>query len=121
MSNTAEDYYWTMAARNRLIRIEQPEYQAALCTFFVLQDEQEIPRFYNRLAWSTPLDSADGDIVLIDTYYGRFSRAIVTLLEQAMVKLVPSYTQAIWYRLGARSHLRHTYYRGRSHASYVHG
>lgn len=115
MGVDADDYYGRMAARHRLIAIDGG--RVGLCTFFVLTDELEISRFYDRRCWTTPPDAEDGSVVYVDKLFlykpYRFTKALWHQLEQMFTSRVPSWQILTWYRprSGQQSDRRYTYRR----------
>ena len=94
-----EDYYWRMAGRGRLISLSAGTTILGLCTFFVLKEMEELPRFYPRAMWSMPEDAEDGSVVYLDklvTY--RWNLGIARQIEAEISHRVPSWQTAVWYR-----------------------
>ena len=99
MLDLAEDYYWRMAGKHRLIGLYAGTSMLGLCTFFVLRSLEEVTRFYPRAMWSIPEDAEDGAVVYLDklvTYRWRLS--IARQIEAEISQRVPSWQTAIWYR-----------------------
>lgn len=111
----AEDYFLTMAGRNRLLSVDDG--WTALCTFFVLQDETEIPTFYDRRCWTTPPDHATGSIIYFDKLISKtFNRDLWRGIEEQITHRFPSWEQFVWYRPrpGQQSDRKYLYERRRS-------
>ena len=100
MVENAEDYYWTMAARERLIMVQQGGSISALCTFFILPDETYIQDYYDRKCWSLPFDVDDGSTVYVDKLlsYVPWTHELATMVETVITERVPSWQTAVWYR-----------------------
>ena len=98
MLEDLDAYYWQMAARGRLLLLDDG--RTGLCTFFLLQDESEVHRFYCRPMGSTPADDPQGTLVYIDrlVLYVPCTRAVVRAIEQTIAIQHPQYTRALWYR-----------------------
>ena len=99
MLSSMEDYYWRMAGRGRLVSLTAGTTLLGLCTFFVLKDMEELPRFYPRAMWSMPEDAEDGAVVYLDklvTY--RWNLGIARQIESEISRRVPSWQTAVWYR-----------------------
>ena len=100
MLANVEDYYWIMAARGRLIAID--EGRAGLCTFFILHDESEVLQFYDRMTWTTPTDAEDGSLIYVDKLLlyppHRFTIALWDQLVSTFTQRVPAWQMLIWYR-----------------------
>ena len=118
-----DDYYWTMAARGRLLQAYESGHPGVYCTFFVLPSLDDVRRFYPRGYWTTPDDLKDGPVIFIDKLFGqRMDRNIWRCLEFVITQRVPSWQVAVWYR--PTSHgpdRRYTYYRrgGGQHGPHV--
>jgi hypothetical protein len=121
MHPNIEDYYWVMAARKRLIAIDGDS--AGLCTFFVLQREEEIPAFYNRRCWSTPPDHAEGPIIYFDKLVAtHFTRALFRLIERRVTEHHPRWERWVWSRPSPGQQPDRRYiYRRRMNGADVHG
>ena len=116
----AEDYYWQMAARGRLILGKQDGHLQFLCTFFLLPGEKSVMRYYCKLPYQVLDDRKDGWVVYIDhlVSYIPFTRAILRQIEQEVAMRHPQFTHAIWYRArsGQLRDMRYTYRRRVAHA-----
>lgn len=109
---TAEDFFWRMAARGRLVTLYCNGSFVGVCTFFVLQSPQEVPWYYHRKDWSVRSDVQDGPVIYIDRIATRiWNRSLRMQLEQAITKRIPSWHVAVWYRPTATTDRRVTYYR----------
>src|SRR3990167_6339753 len=119
-STVAEDYYWQMAAKSRLIIGEQDRHLQFLCTFFLLKQEREVYRFYCKLPYQILEDSRWGTIVYIDhiVSYIPFTRAILRQIEQEVAERHPQFTKAVWFRprSGQLPDRRYNFTRRLSHA-----
>ena len=114
MDQDAEDYFWIMAARNRLLMVD--EGRTALCTFFLLQDESQIPRFYDRRCWTTPQDYPDGTLLYIDKLMAHtFNQTLFRALVRTLTDRFPQWEQMVWYRPrpGQQPDRRYTFRRDR--------
>ena len=114
-----DDYYWTMAARNRLLQLHLDGDSTALCTFFLLPSLNLLDRYRRRSMWSTPPDLATGSIVYIDKLVARcWNRGLFRAVETAVTQVAPQWTTAVWYRPspGQAPDRRYTY-RRRTHGS----
>ena len=113
MLSEIEDYYWTMAARGRLLTLE--EGRVGLCTFFLLPNERAEHRYYCRPTWSTPADDPQGTLAYIDKLTLRVpgTREIVRTIARALVDRYPQLTRAVWYRPSQDKDRRYTSYRRR--------
>ena len=110
----AEDYYWTMAARNRCLILSDGASILGTCTFFVLSEESDVERFRRRPMWSTPPDAQDGSIIYLDklattVWNHRLARAV----EREVSMRVPGWRVATWYRPTEDVDRRFTYRRRR--------
>ena len=116
----AEDYYWQMASRGRLILGEQDRHMQFLCTFFLLRLESDVKRYYCKLPYQMMDDYKYGTIVYIDhiVSYIPFTRAILREIERQVALRHPQFTHAIWYRArsGQLRDRRITYTRRLPHA-----
>lgn len=95
-----EDYYWIMAARHRLVTILAGGSVAALCTFFLLDSEQEVADYYHRPMWSTPPDLLTGLVVYVDKLisYIPITISLANRIAEEITKQVPYWQTAVWYR-----------------------
>ena len=115
-----EDYYRIMASRRRLLVVDGDA--VALCTFFVLREDREIPTFYDRRCWSTPPDHAQGSIVYFDKLIStRFTKTLWRAIEGRVTDVAPMWERFIWYRpcAGQAPDRRYTY-RRRRHGAELH-
>ena len=119
MLTEAEDYYWRMAARKRLLRID--EGRTGVCTFFLLDSELEIHDFYDRRCWTTPADHAEGSIIYIDKLIAKqFDRNLWRAIEAEITDRFPGWEQAVWYRPRQEQDVRYTFRRkGVVHGDHV--
>lgn len=119
MFTEAEDYYWTMAVRHRLITVTVGGSVAALCTFFITTDlsDDTLMRYYDRKCWSLPPDEPQGAVVYIDKLmsYLPWTMELSRMVEAAITQQVPSWQTAVWYRPrhGDLPDRRYTYCRTR--------
>ena len=110
MHPDVEDYYWIMAARRRLIAIDGAG--TGLCTFFVLQREEEVATFYDRKCWSTPPDHAEGSIIYFDKLVcTHFTKALWQAITQRVTEVIPQWERFVWYRPGQDADRRYTWNR----------
>ena len=100
MLQDVEDYFWIMAARNRLLMVDGG--RTALCTFFVLHDESQIPFFYDRRCWTTPSDETEGSLLYIDKLImfspHRFTRVLWEAIVKTLTERIPQWESLTWYR-----------------------
>ena len=120
MLDELDDYYWAMAGRGRLLLLD--EGRVGLCTFFLLESERDVHRFYCRPTWSLPADAPDGTLVYIDKLVLRvpMTRSIARAIEQAIVARHPQYTMARWYRPARGPEASHAPYRCYSYTRRIH-
>lgn len=94
-----EDYYWTMAGRNRLLMVSHEEKPSLFCTFFVLPSLKEVTHYYCRPPLTTPPDLEHGPIIYIDTIVGQgFTKEVFQQIEACLVERVPDYQIGVWYK-----------------------
>ena len=114
----ADDYYWRMAGRRRLIMLQQGGSIIGLCTFFLLDSELEVPYFYHRATWNIPRDSETGTVVYLDKLvcYNPFTFETWRQIEAAITAAHPLWVTACWYRPTRRGADRMYTYRRGAHA-----
>lgn len=118
MLQAIEDYYWIMAARGRMIRID--EGRTGLCTFFVLHSDWQAKLFHARPMWTTPTDYPTGTLIYIDQLMAKqFDRDLLRCLEVAITDHFPQAERAVWYRPGTNSDRCYRYNRRLPHGTHV--
>ena len=92
----AEDYYWIMGCRERLVLVD--EGRTAACTFFLMESEADVTRFWKRRPWTTPLDATHGTIAYIDRLDGHLTRGLLRQIRTVITERHPQVERAVYHR-----------------------
>lgn len=95
----AQDYYAEMAARGRLLTIQQEGFLWGLCTYYLVDEVDEASRYLSRDMYSTPADSPHGIWAYIDQLGGlQWSRETLRQVRAVLLETHPQLVGAIWHR-----------------------